>query len=1027
MPTFDAATTRTDLASSTSWSHTVGSGANRLLLVWVGTGSSGVTATGVTYGGVALTLLAASDAVSDFGASNERRVELWYLKAPASGAATVAVSLSATTGVTCAAVSLAAVAQGTTFGTVVKAGGDSRTSVSTAMSGATSDLVMSSVFFRNADDPSAGGSQTVRADTIFPTTNGRLAVTSQAGGSVTASFSWSTSTTAVQLSVPVKDDPGTIVSTSGTFARAARTIAVTATTGSTATSALTAARTARTFSTTPTMTGRTALTAARGARGFSVNGTSDLPTAAGRPDAATAIGWGRADREFLAVADAEDPIVPPPPGPARRRYRRSSYAVSPPTFADDGWSHPRQTRTLINRDEVGRHRFRLDGVDRSYFRGVPVLLLDDSHANPFGHETARLRFPQVSPFEKPGDGDIDWLHEGLGLRITLVSPISATDPDWTWSGYCHNLTPDFTEDGWGFIAEFKGFLYMTDDARNKPLPTARLGGALDIGERVASALNVTAHHYPAVRAVTTGITTRKRGSLGESSMDYIRELLADAWTDDGKQWTVLTAPTGQIATIQLPDPTHVDYTISLGQDGCDFSALNEDTDELPNVIYGTWVDPDGGRHNRLKWPRLHEDAAPPFPLTPGATFDPGDGTHGFQPFSDWMRRNGFAGFDSDDTYLASDADDVREVQQRMGVTIDGIVGGQTWGTAFNTGADVGSLDKAIYLPISWDPRVEPWLYAPDGTRLGPNPRYDVQIRRKEAWINFGEGLTYRDVRNSAKQMVLKAIHGIGLVGQITCTTDPEETSWLKAFAGKTLRVRYLYGSGSAGVTFHISRIARTYRDDGQVTTTLDVDTKWRDAYTVAQIIERNRASRVDPARAIRLRQASKLDQDTVLQFDADDVGRIGKHVVQGGFWRVVQFPAASWGTIARVVAQTSPATEFALMLFSRHITPRDLLRLVGNPLSISRPYNPQATALADAGFIQAWGSAPQPAGYSKTGAADGFKDPGNGEPPDPLTGRLEYDSSTEFASDNGATLYLAEWCTLSTNIWVRLYLAPVEF
>jgi hypothetical protein len=64
-----------------------------------------------------------------------------------------------------------------------------------------------------------------------------------------------------------------------------------------------------------------------------------------------------------------------------------------------------------------------------------------------------------------------------------------------------------------------------------------------------------------------------------------------------------------------------------------------------------------------------------------------------------------------------------------------------------------------------DPRVEPYLYAPDGAKLGPNPAYDPTVRRKETYINFGEGLTYREVRRSAQQLVDRSNNGISLVGQ----------------------------------------------------------------------------------------------------------------------------------------------------------------------------------------------------------------------------------------------------------------------
>jgi hypothetical protein len=88
---FDAAATSGYQAASTSisWSHTVGSQANRCLIVQLailGTGS----ASAVTYNGVAMTKQTnASDGIPGIPF-----IETWYLAAPASGTNTVAVTLS---------------------------------------------------------------------------------------------------------------------------------------------------------------------------------------------------------------------------------------------------------------------------------------------------------------------------------------------------------------------------------------------------------------------------------------------------------------------------------------------------------------------------------------------------------------------------------------------------------------------------------------------------------------------------------------------------------------------------------------------------------------------------------------------------------------------------------------------------------------------------------------------------------------------------------------------------------------------
>ena len=71
-----------------SWSHTVASQSNRILLVWVYYWNDSRTISGVTYNSVALTKIA----TQINGGSAQRTMELWYLLAPDTGTHTVLVS-----------------------------------------------------------------------------------------------------------------------------------------------------------------------------------------------------------------------------------------------------------------------------------------------------------------------------------------------------------------------------------------------------------------------------------------------------------------------------------------------------------------------------------------------------------------------------------------------------------------------------------------------------------------------------------------------------------------------------------------------------------------------------------------------------------------------------------------------------------------------------------------------------------------------------------------------------------------------
>jgi hypothetical protein len=96
----DQSSSTTASTASLSWSHSVGNGANRLLVVGVSIRNAGKTVTGVSYSGKALTFLQARN-----NHDAAVRVEQWYLIAPPAGTGTVTVTLSGSAKVAGGAVS----------------------------------------------------------------------------------------------------------------------------------------------------------------------------------------------------------------------------------------------------------------------------------------------------------------------------------------------------------------------------------------------------------------------------------------------------------------------------------------------------------------------------------------------------------------------------------------------------------------------------------------------------------------------------------------------------------------------------------------------------------------------------------------------------------------------------------------------------------------------------------------------------------------------------------------------------------
>jgi hypothetical protein len=138
----DQSSSATATATSLSWSHTVGSGANRLLVVGVAIRNANNVVTGVSYAGKSLTLLQARN-----NHDNAVRVEQWYLVAPPSGTGNVTVTLSGGAKVVGGAVSFTGANQVSPFrGLAVNGSTDTGTNDPTvADSSGSADLVVSAV------------------------------------------------------------------------------------------------------------------------------------------------------------------------------------------------------------------------------------------------------------------------------------------------------------------------------------------------------------------------------------------------------------------------------------------------------------------------------------------------------------------------------------------------------------------------------------------------------------------------------------------------------------------------------------------------------------------------------------------------------------------------------------------------------------------------------------------------------------------------------------------------------------------
>ncbi len=176
----------TPTVGNTTWSHTVGAGSNKLLIVVTGS-HNGELPSGVTYGGSAMTLYVEKN-------GTYRDVRIYYMVDPPAGAANVVVSGTFTSyGCVCGAISFTGVNQDNPFrGSATGTGTNGTPSLN--VSSATNDLVLDMIVYWAGATPvlTEGAGQTSRLG--YSCGSGKMvAECSTEAGDTTVAMSWTAS------------------------------------------------------------------------------------------------------------------------------------------------------------------------------------------------------------------------------------------------------------------------------------------------------------------------------------------------------------------------------------------------------------------------------------------------------------------------------------------------------------------------------------------------------------------------------------------------------------------------------------------------------------------------------------------------------------------------------------------------------------------------------------------------------------------------------------------------------------------
>ena len=201
-PVYNSATTYSLLVTgetSSSFSHTVGTASNRYLLVFLGRGTGyGTNPTSVTFGGVAMSLLATQQ-----NASWGSETFVYGLMAPASGAGPVAVTWGTSTRGGIVAASFSNVNQTTANGTIATSITGSAT-VASSVAGLVVDIMDTDT--GDSYPLVAGAGQTVLANFLGSSPGGTatqgIGISTKIGAA-SVTMSWTGWHTAAQIAIPL--------------------------------------------------------------------------------------------------------------------------------------------------------------------------------------------------------------------------------------------------------------------------------------------------------------------------------------------------------------------------------------------------------------------------------------------------------------------------------------------------------------------------------------------------------------------------------------------------------------------------------------------------------------------------------------------------------------------------------------------------------------------------------------------------------------------------------------------------------
>jgi len=262
-------------------------------------------------------------------------------------------------------------------------------------------------------------------------------------------------------------------------------------------------------------------------------------------------------------------------------------------------------------------------------RDVPVIIEQLDFADPFGPQSALLRFHGISIMEKVTLDEFPWWFEGAEIDIIAKGAYGNTY-DWIWEGHLVSEEIDELTRAWSV----KGALMQADDFLQKPVLRKR---PVPMEYEIARVFDSTLHptlktkplkiewpddfdiifqpetfqdwrdNYLTIDKLElgqkwSGFATRDVASW-QYGIEYSQSLLENMITPNGDKWTIKHSsdrqPVLAVRPTQLKDISTT-YTLYAGVPGVALGTFSRDYTQVENVIYGEGVGTDGQVFTGLK-------------------------------------------------------------------------------------------------------------------------------------------------------------------------------------------------------------------------------------------------------------------------------------------------------------------------------------------------------------------------------------------------------------------------------------------